>query len=106
MTKLAINFKYVEPINRPPLAATLAAAETNASRKRLVGTTVYADSWEVLIYKGEDHWEACVFNHELHHEHVSGASLEAVKRRAKRVIDVQESLGKEDATVRVTRPRH
>ena len=106
MTKLAINFNYVEPFNRPPLVATGAARETTEGRKRLVGTTLYGGSWEVLIYEGEDHWEACVFNHELHHEHVTAASLEAVKRRAKRLIDLQESPGRTNVSAPVSKQRH
>ena len=106
MSKLAINFNYVEPFNRPPLVTTVAAGETAAVRKRLVGTTVYGGSWEVLIYEGEDHWEACVFNHELHHEHVTAASLEAVKRRAKRLIDLQESPGRTNVSLPARKERH
>jgi hypothetical protein len=51
----------------------------------------YADHWWILAYYKEGLWNACFFNWDSHHEHVSGSSFEDARTRAERRIDSIEN---------------
>ena len=51
----------------------------------------YATDWEIVIYEQKELWEACFFTRDLYHEHVTGPTLDEVRRRAEERIDLLES---------------
>jgi hypothetical protein len=65
-------------------------SSTNITEKQLIWSSSKQDDWEILVYKLTDCWEACFFRWPIHHEHATGSSFDAVRRRAEQRIQILE----------------
>src|ERR1044071_6247843 len=50
----------------------------------------FPGDWEILVYDRQTYWEACFFNRQGSHEHLSGSSFDEVRHRAEFRIRVLE----------------
>ena len=64
---------------------------TNPEAMHLCWVGYNVNGWEILIYKRNAHFECCFFRWPVHHEHVTDASLESVRKRAELKISLLEA---------------
>ena len=74
-----------------PYRQSIQSREASLGRPQWEG--LYADGWEILLYRKEGDWEACFFKWDIYHEHVTGQSLDEARRAAEARIDALEGRG-------------
>ena len=90
-TVLLCEKKQIEPpVDRLP-ADNLPVVSAGIIQKQLIWSSFRADDWEILVYKLTEGWEACFSRWPLHHEHATGSSFDAVRKRAEQRIRILEA---------------
>jgi hypothetical protein len=72
-----------------PCEPTVELGEGKLGQPHWIG--YYLLEWEILVYEQDECWEACFFNWDGHHEHVTAFSLSEARRKAKDRIEVLET---------------
>ena len=81
-------------IERPvdlPRSGKATVLSTGIIERQLIWSSFRPDDWEILVYKLTEGWEACFSRWPLHHEHATGSSFDAVRKRAEQRIRILEA---------------